>query len=715
MAAVFVRRRSLTFQGHIGIMKIMGRSGHILIICALIALAVFLTFMPALANDFTNWDDQEMVYGNPHIIGLNPAALLRIFTQPYNGPYVPLTILSYAIEYKFFRLNPFVFHLTNILLHVANVLLVFLLMRLLLKDFWAAALIALLFGLHPLRVESVAWVTERKDVLSSFFFLSALLVFARYRLVNRRLLSFALPVLYVLAALAKPMALTLPFVLLLIDYLLDGRLDRPTARLALILGILALPIIAVNIHTQIRQTDTPPFHLVRYFLLGSRNLVWYAAKVLMPVGLSPCHPYPAHFIQRVPAAYYFAPPLLAACAAFILWSRRDTRVVLFGALFYFVMILPVSQYIPIAGPVMAAERYTYLPSLGIVFCIGAALVWLDKRMRRVPLQFILTTILAVILFALAARSNRLCRVWQNSITLWNHVLQKYPDNSLALNNRGRAFSRLGHYSLAIRDYDRAILADPQYELPYYNRAVAYEKMNDYDQALADYARALEIKPNLAIAYESRGALLSHLGRYEPAIADLDRAVKLDATMDVAFLDRGFVYFNLEQYEQALADYDRALALDPNYPETYLSRGDVFFVRGNYVRAIADYTKAVTLNPGYDEAYYNRAVAYKMTGEYDRALADYNRVLELNPVFAKALNNRGNLYLSAGAYERAIADYDRALRIDPAYAEALYNRATALYDIREYQRAWSDIMNVESLGYHVDPGFKADLARHIPGH
>lgn len=673
-------------------------------------LVIFLTFTPCLANDFTNWDDQEMVTGNPHITDLSPNGIFRIFIHPHSGPYVPLTILSYAVEYHFFRMNPFVFHLSNVLLHAANVILVLILIYALTGNLTAAVTVALLFGVHPQRVESVAWVTERKDVLSGLFFLAGLLAFLRFRSSRLGPGWWLIPLIYVLAILAKPMAFSLPLVLLLVDYFLGGRVNRRTWLLVLIMVILSLPVSAMNIRTQIMGTDTPAFHPLRNFLLGSRNLVWYAAKVLLPIGLSPFYPYPPNFARALPWSFYLAPLLLAAAALLIIWSRRRTRVLVFGSLCYFFTILPVSQFFPIAGPAMAADRYTYLPSIGILFGIGAIITWLEKYPRPRSYRYAITLLVVIIIFVLAAQSRRLCRVWQNSLTLWNEVLRRLPDNALALNNRGRAYSRLGHYTLAIRDYDRAIMVDPRYELPYYNRAVAYDKLHDHERALVDFERALTIKPDLAIAYESRAVTYNRLGRYQEAIADLNRAIHLDPAMDVAYLDRGSVYFKLGLYDRALADYNRALEFDPNYPETYLNRGDVHFALSDYARAIADYTRALTLNPYYYTAYYNRALAYKAIGEFESALADYHQALAIKPDFAEALNNRGNLYLQTGDYQNAQRDYDRAITIRPEYAEAFYNRALSWHLMGNDQRALEDLTHAESLGFLIDSTFKKTLLR-----
>ncbi|OGC43363.1 hypothetical protein A2Y85_01820 [candidate division WOR-3 bacterium RBG_13_43_14] len=700
----------LTPEQQPGIIDIVEPCYRMVVIILLIALAIFLTFMPALANDFTNWDDPELITSNPRIGSVTPASILRIFARPQCGPYVPLTILSFAIENQLFGLNPLFFHLTNILFHITNVLLVFALMRFLLRNFWAAAVIALFFGLHPMRVESVAWVTERKDVLCGFFFFAAWFVFVRFRLYNRRLIHYVIPALYLLAIIAKPMALTLPAVLLLTEYFLDGRVRRTTIRLVLVMFVFALPFIAINFHTQIRQTDTPAFDLLRNMLLGSRNLITYAGKTIVPSGLSPFYPHPADFERSIPITCYFAPLVLAAAVVCMMWWRRRTRVPVFGGLFFLVTALPVSHLIPIAGPAMAADRYTYIPSIGIAFLIAFAGMWLWKKFtgRARVMKFGFGVITVAVLIVMAIYSHAFCRVWKNSLTLWNYVLQRYPDSSLALNNRGRAYCLLGQHARAIHDYERAVQLDPEYELPYYNRAVAYDKLQNYERALADFDRALAIKPDMAIAYAGRGATYNRLGRYQAAIAEFNHALSLDALLDVAYLDRGYAYFQMGFYERALADYESALAIDPNYPETYINRGDVWFVRGEFDRAITAYSQALKINPYFYTAYYNRAMAYRMIGENSFALTDYDQAIQLKPDFAEALNNRGNIYMSAAMYEKAIVDYSRALQVRPAYADAYYNRAMARHMIGEDRPAWDDIIRAEQLGFPVTPETKARL-------
>ncbi len=691
------------------IMEIVKPCYRAIVVNILIVLAVFFAFMPALANDFTNWDDSELITNNPRIRDLNPASILRIFTNPQSGPYVPLTILSFSVENRLFGLNPVFFHLANVLLHIINVLLLFALMRLLLRDFWAAVVIALFFGLHPMRVESVAWVTERKDVLCGLFFFAAWAVFIRFR--ERRFAAYAVNALYLLAILAKPIALTLPGVLLLTEYLLEGRLRRASLRLALIMVALALPFVAINFHTQIRQTDTPAFDLLRNLILGTRNLVVYAAKTVVPLGLSPFYPYPAGFEDSMPVAFYFAPLILAAGLALIFaLPMHHRRALIFGTFFYLVTALPVSQMIPIAGHAMAADRYTYIPSIGIAFLIVHAgrRLWngFIGRARAVKIGIAATVVIVLAIFSMQSRG--LCRVWKDSLTLWNYVLRRYPESSLALNNRGRVYSLLGQYARAIQDYESAMEVDPEYELLYYNRAMAYEKLADYERALADFDRALSIKMDMAIAYAGRGATYNRLGRYEAAIAELDHALSLDASLDIAYLDRGFAYARLGFHELALSDYERALVFDSYCPETYVNRGDIWFVRGDFGRAIADYSQALEINPYFYTAYYNRAMAYRMIGDNRLALIDYDNAIRLKPDFAEALNNRGNLYMIVARYEKAIADYDRALRIRPDYADAYFNRALARHMIGEDQKARDDLIRAEQLGFPVTPETKARL-------
>jgi tetratricopeptide (TPR) repeat protein len=682
----------------------------------LIGLAALITFLPCLWNGFTNWDDQELVTGNPQLGSLSPANVLKIFTRPHAGPYIPLTIISLAVEYRWFRLNPFPYHLTNVLLHMANVMMVFLLMYLLFGNLYAAAAAALLFGLHPLRVESVAWVTERKDVLCGFFFLAAILVHLKYRNARKKITYAGVFILYVLAILAKPMAITLPAVLLLLDYLLDGKAERRAILEKIPYLIPAVLVLIPNYFTQILKTDTPPYNPIHALMIAGRNIIFYLYKTLIPVRLSALYPYPNADLHPVPFFFYVAPFLILIALLMIVWSARRTRHLVFGAFFFLVVLLPVSQLVPISGSAIAADRYTYLPSLGIVYLLGLAGLWFWRRRleKHRSGQILFAGIVGSVLVVLAGLSALRCRDWKDSLVLWNDVLAKYPGNSVALNNRGRAYMLLGQTERAVEDFNRAIRIDPQYELPYYNRGVAYDKLKEYDRAIADFDRTLALNSNLAVAYEGRGAAYSHKGDQLRALEDFNRALKLDPGLDVTYIDRGLAYLNLGQYDRSLQEYDRALEYDPFFAETYLHRGDVRVRRGELDRAVADYTRAIKLQPDYPDAYYNRAVAYKNMGELDKALADYDRAILLKPDFAEAYNNRGNLLLNREEYERALADYDRALRLKPDYAEAYYNRAAALYTVEEYTRAWEDLNRAEKLGFPVDPKFKELLSKYITG-
>jgi len=693
----------------------MSPKRKIILFLALIGIITFITFLPCLWNGFTNWDDQELVTGNPQLGSLSPGNIVRIFVHPNIGAYIPLTILSFTVEYRFFRLNPFFYHLHNVLLHVGNVLLVFGLVYLLFGNLYAAAAAALLFGLHPLRVESVAWVTERKDLLYGFLFLAALVGYLYSRRFKKPFFYVAALILFVLSILAKPMAITLPAVLLLFDYFRDGEVKRAALKRAAPFLALAVPLGIVNIIV-VRSMDNPPFNLVRNFLTGGYNYLFYIAKTFIPVKLSGFYPYPNHNLQSIPFVFYLGSVLLLVWIMLLIRFGRRNRHLVFGSLFYMVTLLPVSQFVPLPGAAVAADRYCYLPCLGIIYLLGRAGLWVwrhglkTSRSGKTPVA----VFAGLVILAMAVGSALRCRDWKDSLTLWNDVLHKFPDNTLALNNRGRAYSLLDQPIRAIADYDRAIRVDPQYELPYHNRGVAYDKLKDYDRAIADFNRALAIKPDLAVAYEGRGAAYSHQGEYEKAIADFDRALKIDPSLDVVYIDLGIAYFNLGRYDQALKEYNRALEYDPYFAETYVSRGDLWFRRGDITRALADYTKALSIQPDFPSAYYNRAVAYKAAGAFEKALADYDRAIALKPDFAEAYNNRGNLLLAQGKYETALADYNRAIRFKPDYAEALYNRAVAYYAVEEYARAWADLSRARDLGFPVDPKFKDLLSRHITG-
>uniref|UniRef100_A0A7V3RID8 Tetratricopeptide repeat protein n=1 Tax=candidate division WOR-3 bacterium TaxID=2052148 RepID=A0A7V3RID8_UNCW3 len=680
----------------------LSKKSKILIFLLVTGIITFITLSPCLKNGYCNWDDYHLITANHSIKDLSLGNLKEMFTTGYVGTYIPLTILSFALEYRFFKLNPFFTHLINLLLHIFNVTLTFWFIYLLSDNLLLSFFVSLLFGIHPLHVESVAWATERKDMLYSLFYLSSLIFYIYHLRLHKNFYYILTLILFILSALSKPMAVTLPAVLLLIDYYFEKKFSFAQISSKVLFFIIAAIFGIINIIFQGSGTFSFSTYF-KHFFVFSHNLLFYLYKLLIPLNLSCFYPYPENFEKSLPLPFLIAPVLIAGIIYFMIKAKILKLNVIFGLLFFLITLLPVSQIVPLVAPAITADRYTYIPSIGIFFLAGLFLEGLYfKRLKESPpSRFILKSFLLLVFILYAILSFNRCKIWKDSITLWSDVLKKYPKNGIAYNNRGNAHFLLGQYDKALNDFNQAIEFNPSLELAYFNRGKVYERLMMLDKAIADFTNALKIQPNLAIGYVDRGAAYCRIGEYDKAYNDLSYALKLDSKLGDAYYNLGVLYFNLKNYNLALEQYRKALSIDPYLTVAYLGLGDIYFIYGDFGRAIENYTKAIAQDPYNVDAYYNRAVTYTRVGDLNNALLDYNQVLKIKPDFPLAYNNRGNIYLDFDEIERAIQDYNRAIELDSNYAPAYYNRAVAYYTLGDFEKARKDVLILKKLGVIPD--------------
>ncbi len=567
------------------------KKSHLILVLAALALLVLAVFSPCLNNGFINLDDNSYIVENSLIRDISPANIKSWFSSGYEGNYYPLVLLAYALEYKVNGPDPKVYHITGIILHLLNAFLVFALFYLLLKNGWTAGIIAVLWAVHPLRVESVAWAASQKDLIYTFFALLSLIMYLRYKHREKTADYAASLLLFQLACFSKGMAVALVPVLFLADHFLDKPFNRrswlekaPYAVLAIVFGVISY---YVQGQSQFIQASRP---LIANLLTAGYGFVFYIIKLIAPFRLSAFHPYPG---TPLPWTFYLASIASVLMVAVLLtWGRRN-KTVFFGGAFYLITILPVLQIVPVGG-FAAAERYSYFASLGLFFLAGSYLYKMFRGGTR-QVMAVAAILLVLITSAESIAAYKRCFVWRDSIAVWSDAIKKCPGaNSFAHNHRGNAFDIMGRDQEAEDDFSRAVAIDPANIAAWYNRSCTYLKLNRPDEAIEDCSRAIALDPAYAKAYSNRGN----------------------------------AYGIKKQFESALSDLSKAIALSPNDPVFYYNRATTYGQMKNYLLAIADFSQAIELDPGYGEAYYYRGYTYYLLGDRRRAEQDVQRAKSL---------------------------------------------------------------------------------------
>ena len=656
----------------------------------LIAVAVMLCFSPVLDNDFVTFDDDAALTDNLHYRGLSPSHLAWMFTTFHLGHYQPLSWLTHGLVYVIWGMNPAGYHLVNLLLHAANAVLAYLLIASLLSlwvsapdanPLWmryAAGVGALFFALHPLRVEPVAWATERREVLCAFFLLLTVLAYLRTQqatLGAPRRRWFVLSVVsFALSLLSKAMGLTLPVVLLALDVYPLRRFTGANRASVLIeklpyivLAACAAALAVLGVHHE-GMVPFSEYGVLERAMQAAYGLCFYLWKTLAPVALSPLYQLERPLDPSRPRYVASALVVAAITGMSVAWRRRHPWVLLAWTC-YVVMVSPVLGLLQ-SGPQVAADRYTYLSCFPWAVLVGAGAYQLgclraQARSRFMPSALLLALAFALVVFG--ARTHEQTRVWKDSLTLWNHVLRIEPDNSFAYNNHGTLLQARGDLDGALADYNAAIAISPEYTKAYNNRGVARQAKGDIAGALADYERAIHLNPKYADVYVNRGSAREAAGDLAGALVDYDKAVQLDAGSAIAYFNRANVRRATGNAEAALADYTNALRLNPQLAYAYSARGSLREAQGDAVGALADFEAALRAAPHDVRARAGRGRIRQWQGDVDGALADFDASLRLDPMDAGSYNNRGVIREAKGDIEGAIADYSQALALAPRSA------------------------------------------------
>jgi protein O-mannosyl-transferase len=585
-----------------------------------ILLISFLVYLPALKGEFV-WDDYVYVQNNPIIFSFD---LTQIFSKYVLGNYHPLTILVLSIEYYLFGFNVTGYHLVNVLIHLANTILVFRFVFLLCNKDTIALIAALLFGIHPLHVESVAWISELKDLLYCFFFLAACVMYLTY--LNKRKTKYYLfaIILFLFSLLSKGMAASLPLVLILIDYF-KANLNRkpilqkiPFFLLAVCFGLIA--IAAQKSAASIQ--DIASYGFVQRIVFACYGFTMYLLKLIFPFHLSAIYPYPINMGQSLPGIYYLYLLVIAALVGSVIYSLRYSKKIFFGITFFAITIFLVLQLLPVGNNVMA-DRYSYVPSIGIFYLFGEALYFIKQKNQKTISYGVLA--MFALFFSITTFSR--CRVWQTGLNLWSDVIQKYPNAAAAHNNRALLLAATNKYEEALSDYNKALEVLPSYAEAYNNRGVLLMNSKKFAEALNDFNVAINLRPTYWRAYFNKGLLFMSTAQADSAIKNYDVAIRLNPSYD-SYLNKGFVLHNQNRLDEALIEYNRAKDFQPTNPQVHYNIGLIMLAKQKYNEAIQSFSKAIEFNSGYVQAYYNRGMAENLSANKTAACNDFSAAEKL---------------------------------------------------------------------------------------
>jgi len=649
-----------------------------IIICVLLTVATFCVYSQIQDHEFINFDDNILVTKSSLVqAGLTNESIIRVFTTTHHSGWAPITSISYMLDYQLYGLNPKGFLLTNLFFHIANSLLLFLILFRMTGAIWQSAFVAVVFALHPLNVESVAWVAERKNVLSTFFLLLTIWAYIRYA-EKPTIKSYGLVfLLFTLGLMSKQMLVTLPFVLLLLDYwplerFKLGQRERefkiaqkdkyfngeknisklvlekfPLLILSALFSIKEL-IVFEKAHggESVAQDPVSILTILTNVLISYFEYLW---KMLWPKGLAILYAHPGNTLA-VWKGVLCGIALLVITTISIKLIRKAPYFVV-GWFWYLGTLIPVIGFIPL-GPHLIADRYAYLPLIGIFVIIAWGVPELLKEWHY--RKNVLKASAGILIFTLMPITWIQVSHWKSSITVFKHAIRvtdkKYPGFSVVHNNLGNALVAEGKNEEAISHYKMAIKIKPDYAEAHYNLGIALVAEGKNEEAISHYKMAIKIKPDYAKAYSNLGNVL----------------------------------FNAKMTEEAIDYFKEAIKLNPDHVDAYNNLGNALSAEGKNEEAISHYKMAIKLNPDFANAYNNLGAVLFAERKIEEAISHYKMAIKIKPDYADAYNNLGVVLFNAKMTEEAIGYFKEAIRIRPGFTAAQKNLEMALLRSEELE-------------------------------
>ena len=683
---------SQTEAGDKGI-KRTDRKWYILL-AAVLALSVF-SYANSLQNEFV-FDDILVIVENPGIRGVEKLPrLLGMETGMLS--YRPMRMVSYALDYTLNEklwhyignysgpekgLNPLGYHISNIVFHILTSLLVFLIVFRLAKNFRVALFATAIFALHPVHTDSVTYLSGRRDILCTLFYLAGFYSFIRYRQSRKLTLIIATFIFYIFSLGSKEMGVTLPAIFFCHDLIQNLSIKRETIDRTyfkelftaskksiiqsrylyslLFLGAVSFSYFKVFVKSPSYQTAFYGDSLFITFLTVSRIFVHYLKLLIFPINLNgdySLNAFPLSTSLFEPSSF-LSILLLMGVAYLVLWLLGRNKLMAFGVIWFFVALLPVSHIFP--HHELMAEHYLYLPSVG--FCLVTALLF-ENFFKEGKYVIPLSTCFMIIVILFSVRIVDRNRDWRDRLTFWEKTLKTAPQCARA----------------------------------YVNLSEIYVDAGKINEALESAKKALTIRPNHIEGRNNLGTIYARQGLFDEAIAEFKRALVLRPRYAKAHLNLGLSYFNTGEKDKAISEYEQALAVNPYYAEAHNNLGVVYSSKGKLDEAIKKYRRAQAINPSYAEPYFNLGVTYAKKAQWDKAIDEYRKVLSLNPQYTNAHNNLAIAYMKKGVLDQSISEFKKILATNPDDVEVRFNLGVAYAKNGELNKAAEEYKQAEARG------------------
>lgn len=720
----------------------------LLITCMVLITAIIAAYWQVWTYDFTNWDDTIYVTENRKIQNgvtfENLAWSLNIWQK---GAYWhPLTWLSHMLDCQLFGLNAGMHHLTSLLFHVSNSILLLFAIRIMSGSFRVGLLAALLFALHPVNVDSVAWVSERKSLLSTFFWLATILAYLRYvKKPNMKTYGLIL-LLFIAGLMSKPVLVTLPFVFLLMDYWPLGRFKQAVMSEVEYPGIehrtvswliyekvplfllIALTITFATISLK-HQGALEMGHKIPMLLRAENAIVSYVAyigKMIWPANLATYYPFPSHVppLKTVSAIIF-----LLALTGFCIRNLRKRPWLCFGWFWYLGTLVPMSGIVQGGEWPAMADRWAYVPFIGLFLMIAGGTVEILDKLNPGK-KIIGSGLVLTLLAALAVTTYFQQKTWANSTTLFRHALKVTGSTWLAHNNLGAGLLKDDKLDEAAIHLEKAIEINPWMPNPYISLAKLEEKRDNPDGVILNISRAIKLDPDTRRHYLRLGNAQAKKGEFEAAVESFQKALTLSPENPYLHARIGFVLTQAGKYIESISYLEKSLSLDRDNPETHLNLAGAYFKTGQAQKAITSYQDALKLNPELTEAYLNLGIAYTMVIKYEEAIDLFEKAISIDPEKLEAkqylaelkyeiarwdnqtmqLKTRleqnpddpnlhfrlGSVYQASGRLDEAIEAYRKTIALDPGFLSAFQSLATVHSLRKEYDQALETFFELDQL-------------------